>query len=167
MPLLGLDGLDRVAISGGLAQQVFDLGQLRLKLTDLALDLGGLAIGELLLGRTVAPAWLVRGPARRGSLRASLLGGDGHVLLTNPGLLARYQALGLLDDLRERTTRHPESGQTLRTLWVLVPAEDPDALPAISGQAIPVTTAAERLVLPDVWIDNVHHTTVPTGVLAP
>ncbi len=101
------------------------------------------------------------------AIRASLLGGDGHVLLTNPGLLARYQALGLLDDLRERTTRHPESGQTLRTVWVLVPAEDPDALPAISGQAIPVTTAAERLVLPDVWIDNVHHTTVPTGVLAP
>ena len=81
--------------------------------------------------------------------------------------LGRYHALGLLDDLRERTTRQPEPGQTLRTLWVLVPAEDPDALPAIAGQAIPTTSSAERLALPDSWIDNVHRTIAPAGSPAP
>jgi hypothetical protein len=100
-------------------------------------------------------------------VRATLLGGDEHVLLVNPGLLARYQAMGLLDELRERTTRQPEPNQRLRTLWVLVPAEDPDALPAIGGQAIPTTTSAERLALPDVWIDNVHRTTTRAGAPTP
>jgi serine/threonine protein kinase len=102
-----------------------------------------------------------------GGMRAALLGGDEHVVLVNPGLLARYQAVGLLDDLRERTTRRPEPHQRLRTLWVLVPAEDPDALPAIGGQAIPVTTSAERLALPDAWIDNIHRTTAPAGAPTP
>lgn len=81
----------------------------------------------------------------RPALRASLLGGAEHVLVTYPGLLARYGAVGLLDELRELTTRSPEPGQALRTPWVLVPAEDPDALPVIAGQAVPVTSDAERL----------------------
>jgi hypothetical protein len=92
------------------------------------------------------------------SLRAELLRGPDHVLLTNPGLLARYDALGLLDDLRERTTRQPEPDQTLRTLWVLAPADDPAALPSLQGKAIPVTTSAERLVLPSAWLGNLHRT---------
>jgi hypothetical protein len=67
-----------------------------------------------------------------------------------------------LDELRERTTRQPTTGQTLRTLWVLVPAEDPDGLPTIGGGAVPVTTDAERLALPSAWLKNVHHT-APVG----
>jgi hypothetical protein len=94
------------------------------------------------------------------ALRAALLSGPEHVLLTDPGLLGRYNVIGLLDDLRERTTRQqPEPGQTLRTLWVLVPAEDPAALPAIAGHPIPTTTSAERLALPDSWLHNIHGTT--------
>jgi serine/threonine protein kinase len=99
-------------------------------------------------------------------VRHQLLHGPQHVLLTHPGLLARYNVLGLLDDLRERTTRQPEPDQTLRTLWVLVPADDPEALPAVSGRAVPVTTGAERLALPSVWLDNVHRT-VPLASGAP
>lgn len=96
-------------------------------------------------------------------VRDQLMHGDRHVLVNNPGLLARYSGLGLLDDLRERTTRQAEPGQTLHTLWVLVPAEDPDALPAIAGQGIPTTTSAERLALPNAWIDNLNRTTAPAG----
>lgn len=93
-------------------------------------------------------------------VRSALLEGPEHVLLTDPGLLGRYEQVGLLDGLRERTTRQqPEPGQTLRTLWVLVPAEDPAALPAIAGHPIPTTTSAERLALPDSWLQNVHRTT--------
>jgi len=100
------------------------------------------------------------------AVRTQLLQGPAHTLLTDPGLLARYRATGLLDDLRELLTRQdPEPGQTLRTLWVLIPAEDPAAMPAIAGQAIPVTTPAERLALPDSWLHNVHRTT--TGAPTP
>jgi hypothetical protein len=91
-------------------------------------------------------------------VRTELLGGPDHVLLTHPGLLARYDTLGLLDELRERTTRQPEPGQTLRTLWVLVPATDPDALPTVGGKAIPVTTSAEHFALPEAWLRNLHRT---------
>jgi len=91
-------------------------------------------------------------------VRAELLHGPDHVLLTHPGLLARYDALDLLDELRERATRQPEPDQTLRTLWVLVPSDDPDALPTMQGKAIPVTSSAERFALPDAWLRNLHRT---------
>jgi hypothetical protein len=91
-------------------------------------------------------------------VQAELLHGPDHILLTHPGLLARYDALGLLDELRERTTRQPEPDQTLRTMWVLVPADDPDALPTIQGKAVPITSSAERLALPDAWLRNLHRT---------
>lgn len=38
-------------------------------------------------------------------------------------------------------------------------------MPALAGQAIPVTTPAERLALPDSWLHNVHRTT--TGAPTP
>jgi serine/threonine protein kinase len=93
-----------------------------------------------------------------GPVRAELLNGPDHLLLTHPGLLARYDALGLLDELRECVTRQPEPGQTLRTLWVLVPADDPAALPTMQGKAIPVTSSAEYYPLPDAWLRNLHRT---------
>ncbi len=52
--ILGLHGLERIAIGGGLAEQVFDLGELGLDLADLALEVGGLAIGEFLLRAAIA-----------------------------------------------------------------------------------------------------------------
>lgn len=90
-------------------------------------------------------------------LRQQILTDCEQVLITHPGLLARYDLLGLLDDLRERT-RQPQPGQTLRTVWVLVPADDPAALPAIGGKAVPVTTSAERFTLGEPWLENLHHT---------
>jgi len=102
-----------------------------------------------------------------GPVRAELLNGPDHQLLTHPGLLARYDALGLLDELRERVTRQPEPGQRLRTLWVLVPADDPAALPTMQGKAIPVTSSAEQFALPDAWLRNLHRThpsPVPGGL---
>jgi serine/threonine protein kinase len=102
-----------------------------------------------------------------GPVRAELLNGPDHLLLTYPGLLARYDALGLLDELRERVTRQPEPGQILRTLWVLVPADDPAALPTMQGKAIPVASSAEHFALPDAWLRNLHRThpsPVPGGL---
>jgi hypothetical protein len=95
--------------------------------------------------------------------RQALLSDHEHLLLTHPGLLGRYDLLGMLDELREHT-RHPAAGQRLRTLWVLVPADDPAALPMIAGKAVPVTTSVERLALPAPWLENLQHTTpLPPG----
>jgi serine/threonine protein kinase len=95
-------------------------------------------------------------------LASELLEQHEHVLLTHPGLLARYERLGLLDDLRERT-RQPAKDQRLHTLWVLVPTDDPNAGPRLAGKAIPVTTAAEHMALPDPWLENLHHTRTHTS----
>lgn len=94
-----------------------------------------------------------------------LLTGAAHQLLVHPGLLARYERLGLLDELREAVTRRPRPGQTLRTLWVLVPALDPNALASVDGAAVAVTTPAERLALPAAWTQNLHQTR-PAGTPA-
>lgn len=92
-------------------------------------------------------------------IRAQLVSGPEHIVLTHPGLLARYDLFGLVDDLRERT-RLPEAGQALRTLWVLIPAADPRAAPALAGRAVPVTASTEHLALPEVWLKNLHKTLV-------
>jgi hypothetical protein len=97
-------------------------------------------------------------------LRAELLAVE-HVVLTHPGLLGRYDLLGLLDELRDRT-HAPQPGQVLRTVWVVVAADDPSALPTIAGSAVPITSSAEHLSLSDAWLENLHHTKQrPTGAL--
>lgn len=110
------------------------------------------------------PRLLTVARARADAIRGELLHGPAHVLLTHPGLMARYDLLGVLDDLRERTTRIADNGQTLKTFWVLIPADDPHANPSLGGRAVPITAATEHLALPDVWLRNLHHTTaVPAG----
>jgi hypothetical protein len=104
------------------------------------------------------PRLLAAARAAAESLRSGLLRGPEHVVLTHPGLLARYDLFGLLDDLRERTTRIAEDGQTLRTVWVLIPSDDPKAAPSLAGRAVPVTTPTEHFALPEAWLRNLHHT---------
>lgn len=89
--------------------------------------------------------------------RDLLLAQHRHVLLTHPGLLGRYDLLGMIDLMRDRI-RQPEPEQTLRTLWLLVAADDPDAPPTIGGRAVPITTSAEHLILPLPWLENLHKT---------
>ena len=91
------------------------------------------------------------------NLRTELIESSEHVLLTLPGLLGRYDQTALLDELRE-LTRQPRRGQRLRTLWVLVAADDPAASPTIFGRAVPITTLAEHMMLPSEWLENLHHT---------
>lgn len=87
-----------------------------------------------------------------------LLNGSSHVLVVNIGLLARYESLGFLDRLHDSLRQAARVGQALETLWVLVPADDPDAMPTFSGQAVPITSPAEHLTLPDWWARNLQHT---------
>lgn len=79
------------------------------------------------------------------------------VLLTRPGLLARYGLLdGLVDRLRDRTTVRSAPGQLLRTVWLLVAADDPTAKPTVDGVVVPVQAPTQWMALPEPWLRNAH-----------
>jgi hypothetical protein len=77
---------------------------------------------------------------------------DRTLLLVNPGLLARYDQLEVLDRLRNQIGR-PGSP---RGAWVLVPADDAQVLPVLDGKPIPVITAGEWANIPEPWLQNIH-----------
>jgi serine/threonine protein kinase len=77
---------------------------------------------------------------------------DGTVLLRNPGLLARYGQLGMLDRLRQRLL---EGGQP-RAIWLLVGADLQSERPLIDGQAVSILTPNELARIPDAWLQNRH-----------
>jgi hypothetical protein len=70
------------------------------------------------------------------------------VLLVNPGLLARYDKLDLLERLRDRVGR---SGGP-PGLWLLLPAQQP----LIDGKAVPLLSPAQRVHVPEGWLENRH-----------
>jgi len=70
------------------------------------------------------------------------------VLLTNPGLLARYNQLALLDALRECTGR--PGGPP--GLWVLIPSDGQQQRPTLDGRPVPVFTTAQWARIPELWL---------------
>ncbi len=102
---------------------------------------------QAMWGRLVA----VVEDARR-HVEADLLAKGPTVVLSRCGLLARFNQLGMLDRLREATTRQHAQGQTLRTLWVVVPTNDLSAPVTIHERAVPATPGmTERLTLDEAW----------------
>lgn len=86
------------------------------------------------------------------------------VLLTRPGLLARDDRIDFLARLRERVGRRPEPGApAVHGLWVLVPSEGSDGLPAIDRRAVPVIGPGEWARISEAWIENRHR----AGPLSP
>ena len=75
------------------------------------------------------------------------------VLLTYPGLLARYDRLDLLERLRDKVGT---PGGTLHGLWVLLPSDEGVALPTLSGKPVPVISSGQWARVPDAWIYNAH-----------
>ena len=71
-----------------------------------------------------------------------------HVLLTNPGLLARYGAMSLLGELMQDTGR--AGGPP--GLWVLIPSDEQQQKPTLDGQPVPVFTSAQWARIPDLWL---------------
>ncbi|MGY0070971.1 BREX system serine/threonine kinase PglW [Streptomyces sp. QTS137] len=85
---------------------------------------------------------------------AGLLGGGdgaGPVLLTEAGVFARYDAMGVLDRLASAARRGG------RGLWLLVPQNDPSREPRLGQVAVPYQAGlGEWIQLPDTWVGNVH-----------
>jgi hypothetical protein len=79
----------------------------------------------------------------------------GPLLLTHPGLLARYQ----LDDCLQRLIDAAGRGSGLAVL-LLVPAFSQTGPTAIQGRphnlAIPMVSPAQQLLVPVSWIENAH-----------
>jgi len=73
------------------------------------------------------------------------------VLLTNPGLLARYGQLDWLSDLAQMTGR----ADGVHGVWLLVPWDDHSTPPALGDEAIPILPS-QRAHIPTGWLGNRH-----------
>lgn len=87
------------------------------------------------------------------SAEHDVLGKTGVVLAREPGLLARYGQLGLIDRLRDRAG---SQGTALSTLWLLV-ANDPQVdRPVIDGHPVPIIGTGQWARVPTAWVENRH-----------
>ncbi|MEU5162626.1 BREX system serine/threonine kinase PglW [Streptomyces sp. NPDC020875] len=88
-------------------------------------------------------------------LTAGLAGSPGSpLLLTDAGVLARYDAMGVLDRLAERA----RGGR--RGLWLLCPQNDPARPPRLGTVAVPHQAGlGEWIPLPNAWVENHHRST--------
>ncbi|MFJ2695615.1 BREX system serine/threonine kinase PglW [Streptomyces rochei] len=78
-------------------------------------------------------------------------GGAGPVLLTEAGVFARYDAMGVLDRLASAARRGG------RGLWLLVPQNDSSREPRLGQAAVPYQAGlGEWIQLPDTWVGNAH-----------
>jgi hypothetical protein len=71
------------------------------------------------------------------------------MLLTFPGLLARYDQMPLLERLREKVGRR----DGIPGVWLLIPGDQQDLL---DGKAIPIISAGQRVRIPESWLRNMH-----------
>lgn len=80
--------------------------------------------------------------------------GAGPVLLIDAGVLARYDAMAVLDRLADRAR------QGGRPLWLLCPQSDPARAPKLDTTAVPYEKGrGEWIELPDAWVKQPHRGT--------
>ncbi len=84
-------------------------------------------------------------------LRDRLLGSADPVLLTSPGLLARYGLMSLVSELEAQVGR---PGCT-PALWLLLPTRR-QGLPMLDGVPVPLVHTSAAVEVPQSWIENRH-----------
>jgi hypothetical protein len=86
---------------------------------------------------------------------ARILGANQAVILTQPGILARYQLDDVVGHLVEQT-----QGDEAPSLLLLNPTDDASAPATIDASTgplvVPLTSQAQRLRVPESWIRNLH-----------
>jgi serine/threonine protein kinase len=89
-------------------------------------------------------------------LTAELARHEGAVLLTNVGLLARFDRLDIVATWRDLL----HQGATgLTAIWIVVPSTGASEMPMLDGREVPVLPGgAEWSRIPDDWIRNAHRT---------
>ena len=81
-------------------------------------------------------------------VRAELAAAQRAVLLTNLGLLARYDQMAFLDLLRDSAGRLDGPPG----VWLLVPSDAQESRPMIDRKPVPVFTAAQWARIPSAWL---------------
>jgi len=82
---------------------------------------------------------------------------DRPLLVTDLGLLQRYDQLERLAALRERAGRRPRPGERpLHGLWLLVAQRQSERRPEIDGAVVPVISGSEWVPLTSAWVKNRH-----------
>ena len=71
------------------------------------------------------------------------------LLLIYPGLLARYEQLGLLEKIRDEIGR----SRGLHSCWILIPG---DNQAFIDGKPVPIISPGQKTKIPDTWLANIH-----------
>ena len=81
-------------------------------------------------------------------VRAELAAAPRAVLLTNLGLLARYDQMTFLDGLRD-AAGGPDGPPGV---WLLVPSDAQESRPMVDRKPVPVFTAAQWARIPSAWL---------------
>ena len=81
----------------------------------------------------------------------------GTLLVTNAGLLARYDRMGLVAEWRDLLHA---GGTAMSSLWLLVPSRAATDVPMLDGRAVPVISRNEWSRIPPEWLSNAHRTGV-------
>ncbi|MFN8815092.1 MAG: hypothetical protein ACK5ZV_00005, partial [bacterium] len=84
------------------------------------------------------------------------------VLLTYTGPLASYQQMTLLERLRDCVGRT----DGIHGVWLLIPSDRQNPLPAIDGVAIPVLGSGQHRWIPSSWLENLHRTRAKAAMAA-
>ena len=73
-------------------------------------------------------------------------------LFANPGLLARYDRMDVIEKLRDDAgaRNSPVNGA-----WLLVASDGQNTRPVIDGVPVPVISTSQWTPIPDAWIDGV------------
>lgn len=93
-------------------------------------------------------------------LEARVLEAGPRVLAWNPGILAAYGELDLIDRVRGRVGL---ANSELQTFWLVVFGSTSDPMPMVGGQPLPVLGLSEWMDLPEAWLRNRHGEHLPTG----
>jgi serine/threonine protein kinase len=72
-----------------------------------------------------------------------------NVLMIYPGLLGRYEQLGLLEKIRDEIGR----SRGLHSCWILIPG---DNQAFIDGKPVPIISQGQKTKIPDPWLGNLH-----------
>jgi len=75
-----------------------------------------------------------------------------HLLLVNPGMIARYDLMAILETLRDKVGHDAPCP----ALWVLVATDGQNEMPILDHAEIPLITPGQRAKVSESWIDNVH-----------
>jgi hypothetical protein len=75
-----------------------------------------------------------------------------HLLLVNPGMIARYDLMAILETLRDKVGHDA----ACPGLWVLVATDGQNDMPILDHAEIPLITPGQRAKVSESWIDNLH-----------